>query len=100
MPTYCTSPPHQHFGLVHFLPDLAYAAHLPVLHGEVAGAAGDLKQEVPQHVHAPLRQIYFRVKLRPVELLLLVGDTWDGKRDGIWFRFSVLLFAVNEGVKR
>lgn len=69
------SVPHQHFGLVHFLTYLTYAAHLPVLHGEVAGAVGDLEQEVPQHVHAPLRQIYFRVELRPVELLLLVSDT-------------------------
>lgn len=74
MCSHCTVP-HQHFGLVHFLTDLAYASHLPVLHGEVAGTACDLEQEVPQHVHAPLGQIYFRVKLCPVELLLLVSDT-------------------------
>lgn len=75
------TPPHQHFGLVHFLADLTYAAHLPVLHGEVAGAAGDLKQEVPQHFHAPLRQVYLRVELRAVELLLLVSDTCDERRE-------------------
>lgn len=67
--------PHQHFGLVHFLTDLADAAQLPALHRKVVGAAGDLEQEVPQHVHAPLGQIYLWVKLRPVELLLLVSDT-------------------------
>lgn len=66
--------PHQHFRLVHLLLDLPDARQLTALDGEVPGTAGDLKQEVPQHVHAPVCQIYFRVKLGAVEFLLLVSD--------------------------
>lgn len=65
---------HQHFGLVHLLPDLAEAGLLPVLDGEVTGAACDLKQKVTQHLHASLRQVHLGVELRAVQLLLLVSD--------------------------
>lgn len=65
---------HQHFGLSDFFPNLADAGLLAVLHGEVVGAPGDLKQEGPQHLHASLRQVHLGVELGPVQLLLLISD--------------------------
>lgn len=65
---------HQHFGLPDFFSNLADAGLLAVLHGEVAGASGNLEQEGPQHLHASLCQVHLGVELGTVQLLLLISD--------------------------
>lgn len=65
---------HQHFRLVHLLSNLSDTGLLAVLYSKVTGASCNLKEEVPQHLHASLRQVDLRVKLRSVQLLLLVSD--------------------------
>lgn len=67
---------HQHFRLVYFFSDLIDAGLLAVLYGEVTRASCDLEQEGAQHLHASLRQVDFRVKLRPIQLLLFVSNPW------------------------
>lgn len=78
---------HQHFGFSDFFSDLADAALLAVLHGEVAGAPSDLEQEGPQHLHASLRQVHLGVELGSVQLLLLIGDPYwpikENRRENI-----------------
>lgn len=83
-----TGSTHQNFGLVHLLPDLADAGLLPVLDGEVTGAPSDLKEEGPQHLHAPLRQVHLGVELRPIQLLLLVSNAWWTGRLRIRWKFA------------
>lgn len=65
---------HQHFRLVYFFSDLTDAGLLAALYGEVTRAARNLKHEVTQDLHASLRQVDLRMKLRPIQLFLLVGD--------------------------
>ncbi len=67
---------HQHFRLVHFFSDLVDAGLLAVLYGEVIRASCNLEQEGTQHLHASLRQVDFRVKLCPIQLLLFVSNPW------------------------
>lgn len=71
---------HQDFGFPHFFLNVTDAALLAIFYSEVTRAAGDLKEEVAQHLHASLRQVHLRVELCPVQLLLLIGYSCWGKR--------------------
>lgn len=65
---------YQYFRFVYFFSDFSDAVLLPVLYSEVTCASSNLKEKVAQHLHASLCQVNLRVKLCPIQFLLLISN--------------------------
>ena len=73
--------PYQNFVGANSLLDVVNAGLLSALHGVVALETADVHQEVLQHGLPILCEVHLRVKLHPVQFLVVIANTCTGGKN-------------------